>query len=207
VLQKLGARVVSLGKPANLEAVNSAVRGDGVVMFSVTWSKAGRPVGHTVYAFKDSIGRLLYADRTGAIVKSLQELEPLYSGIISANVYGTAALVQGPRMLLVDGIGVLCMEVVAKLAVPLETAAQTLEIRKQVAANPRPPAQARYHRVVPGDWLSKIAKAYYGDMYKWPLIYEANPWLIGSNPNFITPGQKLYVPALPVLTTAATPKQ
>jgi hypothetical protein len=37
-------------------------------------SKAGKPVAHTLYAFKDSIGRLLYSDRTGAIVKSPQEL-------------------------------------------------------------------------------------------------------------------------------------
>jgi hypothetical protein len=92
-----------------------------------------------------------HSDRTGAIVKSLQELEHFYNGIGSAKVYGTAALVQGPRILLVDGIGVLCMEIVAKLAVPLETAGQTLEIRKQVAANPMPPAGARYHMVALGD--------------------------------------------------------
>ena len=100
-------------------------------------------------------------------------MERFYSGIGSAKVYGTAALVQGPRILVIGGIGVLCMEVLAKLAVPLDTAAQTLEIRKQVAANQMPPSSARYHVMVSGDWLSKIAKTYYGDMYKWPVIYEA----------------------------------
>lgn len=207
VLQKLGARVVHLGMPANLDAVNAAVHGDGVVMFSVEWSKAGAPVGHTLYAFKDSIGRLLYADRTGAVVQGLHELERFYAGIGSAKVYGTAAFVQGPRILVVDGIGVLCMEIVAKLAVPLETAAQTLEIRKQVAQRPMPPPSARCHVVVPGDWLSKIAEVYYGDLYKWPLIYEANRAAIGSNPNLIRPGQTLYIPALPQMAAAASARR
>jgi hypothetical protein len=197
-LRQLGARVLRLGSPANLEAVNAAVGRDGVVMFSVRWVLAGEQVGHTMYAFRDSIGRLLYADRSGAVVKTLQELEHLYKGIGSATVYGSAALVQGPRILLVNGLGILGMEVLATLAVSKETAVQTLEIRKQMAANPAPPPAARYHVVVPGDWLSKLARTYYGSVNKWPLIYEANRKVIGSNPNLIRPGQRLLIPSLPL---------
>jgi nucleoid-associated protein YgaU len=207
VLQKLGARVASLGKPANLEAVNASVRGDGVVLFSVEWSSAGKQVGHTIYAFRDSIGRLFYADRTGVVVRTLQELERFYAGIGSAKVYGTAAFVQGPRIMIVDGLGVLCMEVLAKLAVPVETAAQTLEIRKQVAINAIPPPSARLHTVITGDSLSKIARSFYGDLFKWPIIYEANRTVIGPNPNLIRPGQKLHIPALPQVRSASAMTQ
>jgi hypothetical protein len=68
ILQKLGARVIPLGKPANLEAINAAVHREGVALFSVRWSHASQEVGHTIYAFRDVLGRLRYADRTGTIV-------------------------------------------------------------------------------------------------------------------------------------------
>ncbi len=59
--------------------------------------------------------------------------------------------------------------------------------------NPEPEAQ--YHDVVSGDNLSKIAKQYYGDPNKYPVIFEANKPML-SDPNKIYPGQKLRIPAL-----------
>jgi hypothetical protein len=201
ILQKLGARVMSLGKPANLEAVNAAVKSDGVVLFSVQWLKGGKMVGHTIYAFKDFAGRILYADRTGAVVSSLQELERVYSGIGSATVYGTASFVQGPRILLANGLAVLGIEVRTQLAANPETVAQTFEVKKKTTSQ-IPDAAARSHVVQTGDWLSKLAQRYYGDMYKWPVIYEANRKVIGNDPNLIRPGQKLVIPTLPKVTAA-----
>jgi LysM repeat protein len=198
VLQKLGARVIALGKPANLEAVNAAVKSDGVVLFSVRWLKGGKMVGHTIYAFKDLAGRILYADRTGAVVSSLAELERVYSGIGKATVYGTASFVQGPRILLANGLAVLGIEVRAQLAANPETVAQTFEVQKKTVSQIPDPA-ARVHVVQTGDWLSKLAQKYYGDMYKWPVIYEANRKVIGTNPNLIRPGQKLQIPTLPTV--------
>lgn len=54
----------------------------------------------------------------------------------------------------------------------------------------------RIHVVQPGDWLSKIAQTYYGDMNKWEIIYKFPPNLkeIGPNPDLIKPGQKLIIP-------------
>jgi hypothetical protein len=198
-LHRLGARVTNLGNPATLDAVNASVREGGVVLFSVRWLKGVKNVGHTLYAFRDSIGRVMYADRTGAVVKSLAELErfPGYVGISKGTVYGTAALVQGPKILIADGSAVLAMEVRAQLAVNPETAAQTLEIKRQGKANMSRLPAVRHHVVQPGDWLSKLAKQYYGDMYKWPVIYEANRDLIGSNPDVLQPGQRLLIPELP----------
>jgi nucleoid-associated protein YgaU len=44
-----------------------------------------------------------------------------------------------------------------------------------------------------GDTLWGIAKMFYGDGQKWPVIYNANRGVIGSNPNVIRPGQRLRV--------------
>jgi len=46
-----------------------------------------------------------------------------------------------------------------------------------------------------GDCLWNLAKKYYGDPYKWKLIYNANKDRI-SNPNKIFPKQKLIIPAI-----------
>lgn len=57
------------------------------------------------------------------------------------------------------------------------------------------PAKApvyRYHTVVRGDWLSKLAIRYLGRMERWPEIHKLNPWI--KNPNLIYPGQKVKIP-------------
>lgn len=51
----------------------------------------------------------------------------------------------------------------------------------------------RLHTVQPGDTLSKIADANYGDSGKFSLIVRANPTVI-DDPNLIFPGQVLRVP-------------
>ncbi len=62
-----------------------------------------------------------------------------------------------------------------------------------VVANPEPEAQ--FYTVVSGDSLSKIAKEYYGDMMKYPVIFEANKPML-THPDKIYPGQVLRIPAL-----------
>lgn len=58
----------------------------------------------------------------------------------------------------------------------------------------RPGYIPRIHIVKQGDWLSKIAITYYGDMSKWPVIYERNIDTIGPDPDRIEPGQRLVIP-------------
>lgn len=57
--------------------------------------------------------------------------------------------------------------------------------------NPQP--EARFHTVVSGDNLSKIAKAFYGDANQYPLIFEANKPML-KHPDKIYPGQVLRIP-------------
>ena len=64
---------------------------------------------------------------------------------------------------------------------------------QMTVTNPEPEAQ--YHDVVRGDTLSAIAKKYYGDANKYPVIFEANKPML-NHPDKIYPGQKLRIPAL-----------
>lgn len=60
------------------------------------------------------------------------------------------------------------------------------------AADPEP--EAKYHTVVSGDTLSKIAKEVYGNAMKYPVIFEANKPML-EDPDKIYPGQVLRIPA------------
>ena len=50
------------------------------------------------------------------------------------------------------------------------------------------------YTVQPGDSLFGIAQQACGDGNLWPRIYEANRQTIGDNPNFLQPGEVLYIP-------------
>ena len=58
---------------------------------------------------------------------------------------------------------------------------------------PEPPAQ--FYTVVKGDSLSKIAKHYYDDAMKYPVIFEANKPML-KDPDKIYPGQVLRIPPI-----------
>ncbi|EGV42853.1 peptidoglycan-binding protein LysM [Bizionia argentinensis JUB59] len=54
--------------------------------------------------------------------------------------------------------------------------------------------EAQFHTVVSGDTLGKIAKKFYGNATKYPVIFEANKPML-SHPDKIYPGQVLRIPA------------
>ena len=58
-----------------------------------------------------------------------------------------------------------------------------------------PAPEAQYHDVVRVDTLSAIAKKFYGDANKYPVIFEANKPMLTS-PDKIYPGQVLRIPPL-----------
>jgi nucleoid-associated protein YgaU len=58
-----------------------------------------------------------------------------------------------------------------------------------------PAPEAQWHTVVSGDNLSKIAKKFYGDANKYPVIFEANKPML-THPDKIYPGQMLRIPPL-----------
>ena len=60
---------------------------------------------------------------------------------------------------------------------------------------PAPVEQFEFYAIQRGDSLSKIAKRYYGDAMKYPVLFEANREII-KNPDLIYPGQVLRVPKI-----------
>ena len=54
---------------------------------------------------------------------------------------------------------------------------------------------ARFHTVEKGESLSRIAKKYYGNAMKYPVIFEANRPLL-DDPDRIYPGQVLRIPEI-----------
>ena len=60
---------------------------------------------------------------------------------------------------------------------------------------PEPEEETEFYTVKSGDSLSKIAKNYYGNAMKYPVIFEANREVI-KDANLIYPGQVLRIPKL-----------
>ncbi len=69
-------------------------------------------------------------------------------------------------------------------------------------AGAAPLKQGEEYTVTLGDWLSKIADKYYGDIFAWPAIFEATnakhaedpSFAYIEDPNLIMPGWKLWIP-------------
>jgi len=60
---------------------------------------------------------------------------------------------------------------------------------------PPPVEETEFYTVKKGDSLSKIAKFYYGNAMKYPVIFEANREVI-KDPDLIYPGQVLRIPKI-----------
>lgn len=58
-----------------------------------------------------------------------------------------------------------------------------------------PEPESQFYEVKSGDSLSKIAKEFYGDAMKYPVIFEANKPML-KDPNLIYPGQVLRIPPI-----------
>lgn len=82
---------------------------------------------------------------------------------------------------------------VERVSEELTVAAPAAPAAEAVAAPPAPP-EPQMHVVVKGETLSKIAKEYYGDAMKYPVIFEANKPML-TDPDKIYVGQVLRIPA------------
>ena len=79
------------------------------------------------------------------------------------------------------------------------TSRQVYRFTAYIPRDSRPDGETS-HTVVFGESLSAIAKAVYGDMDLWPIIYERNRATVGDNPDKISVGQTLLIPAKDKLT-------
>jgi LysM repeat protein len=204
-MRLLGARIGPVQEISTLKELARLVRNDGsVVMVSL---KNASGAGHDIVAFRDFLGRLRFLDRGGKVATlpqvfaSLDEIAAKYRVSLTPQA---AAVMDNVFVKVVDGIVELAMPVFFTTQAinesQNETIAQSFEVHRKIFQDGRKALetpQARHHSVVAGDWLSKLARTYYGDMHKWPVIYVANKQTIGGNPDLIKPGQRLLIPELP----------
>jgi len=76
-------------------------------------------------------------------------------------------------------------------------------MRKQARQSQPGGSPPRTYRVRKGDWLSKIARRFYGDAMKYPAIFAANRGII-QNPDLIYPDQVFVIPEENMLTAGVT---
>lgn len=234
-IQQMGiaARTLASGASLTVQRALDLVKANpgGVVTFSIR--TASGAMKHRLYATFSRLGGLVIRDPNYLFktYRSVADLEKVWG---AGAVISESPMIFIPNALLTSAAGV--AETVGGLAayLPLafqvipvininasdgETALQALEMREEVAKNggqppvihlSAPGSADKYHTVVQGDWLSKLAKHYYGDMRKWPVIFEANRKTIGRNPDLIRPGQRLFIPNLPkarIIAASALPGQ
>jgi hypothetical protein len=217
-------RTLSSGSAMAAEDALNLVKANpgGVVTFSIRTAAGALP--HRLYATWSRLGGLAIRDPNYLlkVYRSLADLEKVWGpgAVVSdspvlyvANSLLTTAAGVAETAGGLAGLGEVALQAVPVVQVPAadaETAVQALTVREELAGgadhrrggqHPDAPAPARgageYHTVAPGDWLSKLARHYYGNMTKWPVIFAANRRLIGRDPNRIKPGQRLLIPNLP----------
>lgn len=133
------------------------------------------------------------------VAPATPEVEPLRAGSLLAHIKALGLAYQTIAVKTVGDTVILEGEVANQadsekiaLAVGNVEGVAVVDNRMTVA---EPAPEAKFHTVEKGDSLSKIAKEYYGDMMKYPVIFEANKPML-SHPDKIYPGQVLRIPAL-----------
>lgn len=219
LFKQIGARISALKSVQSFDDIAKLTKNDGsVTMFNVFGKRIEggvlKDVGHAVYAFRDSLGRLRILDRGGSagkvgeVFESLEQLAKKYKlqGQWSLKQAAVMENVFAKFMGAVSSAPVFALDVYALAGVNKlehEAVAQAFEVHKTVMRQGKKALEQlnpRYHVVASGDTLSKLALRFYGDLHKWPLIYEANRDVIGTDPNLIKPGQRFLIPSPPKVT-------
>lgn len=218
LFRQVGARISVLRQVKSFEEIAAMTPNNGsITMFNVFGKRLNKgvleDVGHALYAFRDSLGRLRIMDRGGRAGKlgdvfaSLEEVARKY-GLQGQWQVREAALMENvfaKFMTSISSAPVFALDVYALAGVNQaehETVAQAFEVHRTIQQQGKKFLQQkspRRHTVVRGESLSRIAQKYYGNLHKWPVLYEANRDIIGPNPNLIKPGQEFLIPELPII--------
>ena len=162
----------------------SFIKEAGEKLFGVGEAKAAEaavksaPTPENVAAMSEAAGKAIedYIGTQGLAVDSLDVAFDAPSGVVT--VSGTVADQATKEKVL------LCCGNVSGVA----------SVNDLLVVN-TPEPESQWHTVVSGDNLSKIAKKFYGDPNKYPVIFEANKPML-KHPDKIYPGQMLRIPPL-----------
>jgi len=150
-------------------------------------------------SFFKGVGEKIFGNHTQVEPAKAAEVEPLRASALLAHVK-QLGLAYNSLTIRTNGDTVSIIGEVAKQedAEKIVLAVGNVEgvkvVDNQLTVD-EPEEEAQYHEVVKGDSLSKIAQHYYGDMMKYPVIFEANKPML-KDPNLIYPGQLLRIPPL-----------
>ncbi len=150
-------------------------------------------------SFIKGVGEKVFKKEEVAAAPTPEAAEPLKASALLAHVkslglaYNTLSVTTSGETVKLEG-EVARQEDAEKIALAVGNVegVESVDNRLTVAT---PAPEARYHTVKSGDTLSKIALAMYGDMMKYPVIFEANKPML-KDPDLIYPGQVLRIPAL-----------
>ncbi len=184
-IRALGGKVKDLGNPTNMQHLmrtGQDLKPFQAMLFAVEWKTlAGTPAGHTLYLFKDGLGRLRISDRTGHVVKALVEFEklvPAWKGIGNAQVMtragkGSMLLIEGAQMMylnVLENLSALMIPLVGLVAVNTGEVQSVAELdahfqafvqakqggAKPPVAQPTPPAPTGNGKLPPVEWLTGV---------------------------------------------------
>jgi LysM repeat protein len=202
-LRKLGVTFQVL-KALSFENLCARMTGkDGVMMIRLVGSKGG--AAHRVILERVG-GVVKILDRYGEFA-NLELLSKHYSSVLNGGKFivdAAADAVYIPQVtaLLVKGVPTLMVAANALVRLADDTSVAALDDKFERFKNQRggsnvihlsPPPHVT---VAHGDTLSALARKYYGSVEYWPLIWDVNKDTVGPNPNRITPGMTLAMPAL-----------
>jgi nucleoid-associated protein YgaU len=146
--------------------------------------------------WKDS-GEEVEVDTGEAVDKELQN--QMTGNAIARTVLALGLEVEDLKVVYNDGIATVHGKVPSQaeaekvvLAVGNNKGVEQVDSRLEIV---EPAPEAVMYTVQPGDSLSKIAQAQYGDPMKYPVIFEANQPML-KDPDKIYPGQVLRIPPL-----------
>jgi len=150
-------------------------------------------------SFIKGVGEKIFKKEEIAAAPTLEAVEPLRASALLAHVkslglaYNSLTVKTSNDTVVLEG-EVARQEDAEKIALAVGNV-EGVEIVDNRIKVVTPAPEATYHTVVKGDTLSKIAQTVYGDMMKYPVIFEANKPML-KDPDLIYPGQVLRIPAL-----------
>ena len=150
------------------------------------FSKEEEAAPKTPETTKESAAEML-ARQKAALLKSAVEGLGLKAKGLQVELQGDTAIVSGEVSSQAEREKII-------LALGNITGIAAVDDRLVVNA-PEPEPEAQFYEVKKGDSLSKIAKKFYGNAMKYPVIFEANKPML-KDPDLIYPGQVLRIPPL-----------
>ncbi|HEY2017582.1 MAG TPA: hypothetical protein VGH38_28950 [Bryobacteraceae bacterium] len=205
----------NLGKARTLSnAVNEAGRRRGVVLIGLESVSEGASQFHQIYIEKVG-GTVKFFDRDG-VYNSLHELSRGYDITFDWEVEAKGdmlfvpnATMKGPNpvyslFLTVQGIFMpnpkVSLDDMKREYEQFKAKKMTAPVKGPAAPTAPPAATDDTITVAKGNTLSGFSMSTYGTYDLWPLLWDINRQTVGGNPNRLTPGIRLKIPALSAFT-------